>query len=217
MKPLNYLITFLLLFFSALIQAETLKGTVVKIADGDTLTLLTSSNQQVKIRLAGIDTPEKKQPFGNKAKQALAKLAFQKQALVEVETKDRYGRTVGIVFVNGQNVNAEMIRQGMAWVYRKYTKDRALYALEAQAKEEKLGLWVDNKPIEPWLWRKGKRTVNHDPTIVKGTIIGNKNSRIYHLPECQSYYAVSEKNRTLFYDEETAIANGFRKAGNCPL
>ena len=116
---------FFLLSLSA--QAETLEGTVVKISDGDTLTLLTSSNQQVKVRLAGIDTPENKQPFGNKAKQALAKLAFQKQALVEVETKDRYGRTVGIVFVNGQNVNAELVRLGMAWVYRKYTEDKALY------------------------------------------------------------------------------------------
>jgi len=146
---------FFLLSLSA--QAETLEGTVVKISDGDTLTLLTSSNQQVKVRLAGIDTPENKQPFGNKAKQALAKLAFQKQALVEVETKDRYGRTVGIVFVNGQNVNAELVRLGMAWVYRKYTDDKALYRLEAQAKEENLGLWIDKNPIAPWLWRRGRR------------------------------------------------------------
>ena len=214
---INRLFAPLLLLFTLSAQAETLEGKVIKIADGDTLTLLTPSNQQVKIRLAGVDTPERKQPFGNKAKQALAKLAFQKQAIVEVETKDRYGRTVGVVFVNGLNVNAEMIGQGMAWVYRKYTNDQKLYALEAEAKQARRGLWATDKQIEPWLWRKGKRTVNHDPTIVKGTIIGNKNSRIYHLPECQSYYAVSEKNRTLFYDEETAIANGFRKAGNCTL
>ena len=154
---INKLLTTLFFLLSLAVQADTLEGNVVKIADGDTLTLLTSSNEQVKIRLAGIDTPEKKQPFGNKAKQALANLAFQKQALVEVETKDRYGRTVGVVFVDGQNVNCELVKQGMAWVYRKYAKDKVLYDLEAQAKEEKLGLWVDEKPIAPWDWRRGRR------------------------------------------------------------
>ena len=91
---INKLFVPLLLIFTLSAQAETLEGKVVKIADGDTLTLLTSTKDQVKIRLAGIDTPERKQPFGNRAKQALAKLAFQKQALIEAETKDRYGRTV---------------------------------------------------------------------------------------------------------------------------
>jgi endonuclease YncB( thermonuclease family) len=154
---INRLLLPLLLLFTLSAQAETLEGKVVKIADGDTLTLLTSSSQQVKVRLAGIDTPERKQPFGNRAKQALAKLALQKQAVVEVETKDRYGRTVGIVFVDGQNVNAELVKQGIAWVYRKYAKDKALYDLEAQAKEKKLGLWLEDNPIPPWEWRRGRR------------------------------------------------------------
>ena len=79
---INRLFAPLLLLFTLSAQAETLEGKVIKIADGDTLTLLTPSNQQVKIRLAGVDTPERKQPFGNKAKQALSNLAFQKQALV---------------------------------------------------------------------------------------------------------------------------------------
>jgi len=196
-------------------QAATLQGKVVHIADGDTLTLLTSSNQQVKIRLAGIDTPEKAQPFGNKAKQALATLTFQRQALVEVVTKDKYGRTVGTVIVNGLDVNAELVNQGMAWVYRVYTNDQKLYALEAEAKQAKRGLWVSDHPIEPWDWRKGKRTIDNKPSLVKGMIIGNKNSHIYHLPNCQSYYAVSEHNRVLFTNEALAKANGYRKAGNC--
>jgi len=132
---INRLLLPLLLLFTLSAQAETLEGKVVKIADGDTLTLLTSSNQQVKVRLAGIDTPERKQPFGNRAKQALAKLAFQKQALIEAETKDRYGRTVGVVFVDGLNVNHELVKQGMAWVYRKYTNDKALYELESRLRK----------------------------------------------------------------------------------
>jgi len=211
---LSVTLLFLLIPFTA--QATIIYGKVVHIADGDTLTILTESKKQVKVRLAGIDTPEKMQPFGNRSKQALAALTFKKQARVEVETKDKYGRTVGTIFIKGQNINAEMIRQGMAWVYRKYTNDQKLYSLEAEAKQAKRGLWATKKPIEPWLWRKGKRTVNHDPTFEKGTIIGNKNSHIYHLPECQSYYAVSEKNRVLFTDEELAKVNGYRKAGNCP-
>ena len=154
---INKLLTTLFFLLSLAVQADTLEGNVVKIADGDTLTLLTSSNEQVKIRLAGIDTPERKQPFGNKAKQALANLAFQKQALIEVEAKDRYGRTVGVVFVDGLNVNAELVKQGMAWVYRKYTDDKRLYTLESEAKQAKRGLWLDENPIPPWEWRRGKR------------------------------------------------------------
>ena len=217
MKTLIYslpVLLFLIATFTA--QAETLHGKVVHIADGDTITILTESKQQVKIRLAGIDTPEKAQPFGNKAKQAVAALTFQKQATVDVETTDRYGRTVGTVFVNDLNVNAEMIRQGLAWVYRKYTNDKKLYALEAQAKQAKRGLWASDRSIEPWLWRKGKRTVQHNPSSVKGTIIGNKNSNIYHLANCPSYSLVHKKNRVLFANEALAKVNGFRKAGNCP-
>ena len=157
MNKLKLLLTTLSLLFSLSIQAEIIEGKVVKIADGDTLTLLTSSNQQVKVRLAGIDTPERKQPFGNRAKQALANLAFQKQALIEVEAKDRYGRTVGVVFVDGLNVNAELVKQGMAWVYRKYTDDKRLYTLESEAKQAKRGLWLDENPIPPWEWRRGRR------------------------------------------------------------
>jgi endonuclease YncB( thermonuclease family) len=214
---LQQLFLFLLLTFALTsVQAETIQGKVVHIADGDTLTVLTSSNQQVKIRLAGIDTPEKAQPFGNKAKQALAALAFQKYVTVDVETKDRYGRSVGKITANGTDVNAELVKQGMAWVYRRYTNDQKLYALEADAKQAKRGLWATEHPIEPWLWRKGKRTVENNPSMVKGAIIGNTNSHIYHLSNCPSYSMVSVKNRVLFTNEALAKANGYRKARNCP-
>lgn len=206
----------LILSFPVIAHAETVQGTVVHIADGDTLTLLTSSNKQIKIRLAGIDSPEKSQPFGNKAKQALAALTFQKYVIVNVQTIDRYGRSVGRVYVQGLDVNAELVKHGYAWVYRKYTNDEDLYAFEAEAKLEKRGLWLSQKPIAPWNWRKGQRTVEHNPTMVKGMIIGNINSKVYHLPVCPSYSMVSTKNRVLFTDEALAVANGYRKAGNCP-
>lgn len=132
-------------------------GKVVGISDGDTLTLLTAEKQQIKVRLAEIDTPESAQPYGTRAKQALSGLAFNKQARVVVQDVDRYGRTVGRVYVGNMDVNAEMIRQGAAWVYRQYARDRSLFALEDQAKASKRGLWnlSEAEKCAPWDWRKG--------------------------------------------------------------
>ncbi len=114
--------------------ADTIReGKVIKIADGDTLTILVDK-QQFRIRLSDIDTPERKQPFGTKAKQALSDLAFGKQIRVIEVTKDRYGRIVGRVYVNEIDVNRELVAQGYAWVYRKYSNDAELLRLEAKAK-----------------------------------------------------------------------------------
>ena len=146
---------FLLTTFTA--QTETITGRVFPISDGDTLKILTETNEKMRIRLAGIDTPEKGQPFGREAKQALTVLTLQKKITIDVQTIDRYERTVGLVYVQGLDVNAELVRQGMAWVYRRYTNDERLYALEAKAKKEKRGLWSTNNFIEPWLWRRGER------------------------------------------------------------
>ena len=106
-------ITIFLMLVASSIQASSLHGKVIRIADGDTLTILVNS-EQVKIRLAGIDTPEKAQPFGNKAKQLLTSLTFKKSITINVKTKDKYGRTVGAITVDRLDVNAEMVRQGMA-------------------------------------------------------------------------------------------------------
>ena len=146
---------FLLTTFTA--QTETITGRVFHISDGDTLKILTETNEKIRIRLAGIDTPENGQPFGREAKQALTVLTLQKKITIDVQTIDRYERTVGLVYVQGLDVNAELVRQGMAWVYRRYTNDERLYALEAKAKKEKRGLWSTNNFIEPWLWRRGER------------------------------------------------------------
>jgi micrococcal nuclease len=145
----------LLLMFPA--SAETVyHGKVIKIADGDTLTLLVDSKQH-KIRLSDIDTPERKQPFGTRAKQALSELAFGKQARVVEVTVDRYGRIVGRVYVDGVDVNRELVAGGYAWVYRRYSNDAELLELEAQAQERRLGLWADPNPIPPWEWRRGRK------------------------------------------------------------
>ena len=120
------------------------------------LTLLVDS-KQLKIRLSDIDTPERKQPFGTRAKQALSELAFRKQARVVEVTVDRYGRIVGRAYVDGLDVNAVLVRGRYARVYRKYSHDAELLRLEAEAKRKGLGLWADPNPIPPWEWRRGRR------------------------------------------------------------
>ncbi|MDQ1078023.1 thermonuclease family protein [Pseudoroseomonas cervicalis] len=139
--------------------ATDLRGQVVGVHDGDTLTLLTSEREQVRIRLAEIDAPETRQPWGTRARQALAAIAFQKPATVVVVDTDRYGRTVGTVWVEGRNVNAEMVRAGHAWVYRQYLRDRSLLAVEDEARRARRGLWrlPEAERVPPWVWRRERR------------------------------------------------------------
>lgn len=130
-------------------------GKIVGISDGDTLTVLTSAKEQVRVRLHGIDAPESKQAFGTRAKQELSSLAFGKEARVEVVEKDRYGRSVGRVFVDSMDVNVEMVRRGFAWWYRIYAKlDTGLATAEAEAKNAGRGIWADKSPVPPWLFRQ---------------------------------------------------------------
>ena len=140
--------------------AAEYSGKVVGVHDGDTITLLVpdgASFKQVKVRLGEIDTPESKQPYGERAKQTLSDLAYNKPARVVVQDTDKYGRTVGRVYVGSLDVNAEMIRQGAAWAYRQYLKDQSLLALEAEAKTAKRGLWAlpEAERMPPWEWRHG--------------------------------------------------------------
>jgi micrococcal nuclease len=131
----------------------------VGISDGDTITILDDRKQQIKVRLAEIDTPESAQPYGTRAKQELSGLVFGKTVIVKVQDTDRYGRKVGRVYKDDVDVNAEMVRRGAAWVYRKYARDQRLYALEKQARQNKVGLWSlpEAERIQPWEWRKTKR------------------------------------------------------------
>lgn len=149
----------LAIFVSVIASADgSISGRVVGVADGDTLTVLDDMNQQHKIRLAGIDAPEKAQAFGQAGKQKLSELCYNKQATVTVVNTDKYGRTVGDVTCDDLHANEEMVRSGHAWVYRHYDKGfEHFYAIEEAAKEEKLGLWADDSPMPPWEWRHGRR------------------------------------------------------------
>lgn len=164
MRCVVALATLLTLSLSA--AAETIDCRVVGISDGDTFTCLTASKKQVKVRMGEIDTPESKQPYGTRARQALSDLIFGKDVTLNVQDRDRYGRTVARVKVGSTDVNAELVRTGAAWAYRDYLKDRSLIDLEATAKHFKRGLW--SLPLAeqqaPWDWRKAKRTGSNKQT-----------------------------------------------------
>ncbi|SDY37983.1 thermonuclease family protein [Nitrosomonas sp. Nm58] len=160
MQPKIILFNLILLVLSLpLYAAQEYRGRVVAISDGDTLTILDSNKRQIKVRLAEIDTPESKQPYGSKAKQELSALAYNKTAIVKSQSTDRYKRVVGRVYVGNVDVNAELVRRGSAWVYRQYAKDKSLYALENQARKNRVGLWSlpESEKIPPWEWRKSRR------------------------------------------------------------
>lgn len=144
-------------------QADTLHGRVIGIADGDTLTILDANRDQHRIRLAGIDAPERKQPFGQASKQSLSDLAYDRDVDVEWHKSDRYGRIIGKVLVSGVDANLIQIKKGMAWHYKKYESEqsvadrRAYAAAEDRARQQRQGLWREQHPIAPWDWRKGTR------------------------------------------------------------
>lgn len=142
--------------FASVAMSQT-KGKVVAVADGDTFTLLTDDKKQVKVRLHGIDCPEKKQAFGERAKQFTSSLVFQKKVTVKVKSKDRYKRTVGIVYVDGKCLNEELLKNGYAWHYRQYDKNPEWKRMETEARAAKLGLWQDKNPQAPWEFRKSKK------------------------------------------------------------
>jgi endonuclease YncB( thermonuclease family) len=139
--------------------AETLIGRVVRVADGDTVTVLDASNMQWKLRLMGIDAPENKQAFGQKSKANLSSLVANKQVRVEYTKKDKYGRTVGKILVDQIDANLEQVKAGFAWHYKQYLKDqtsedRSLYSeAEELARARHIGLWVDQSPTPPWEFR----------------------------------------------------------------
>jgi len=131
-------------------------ATVISISDGDTLTVL-HEQKQIRVRLAEIDAPERKQPFGTRSRQSLSEICYRKEAKLTSSRTDRFGRTVARVHCNGVDANAEQVRRGMAWVYDGFATDMKLFVLQAEAREEKRGLWVDKEPVKPWEWRRQQR------------------------------------------------------------
>ena len=149
----------LILFLVLPCPAWAWSGKVIGVADGDTITVLRDKQPQ-KIRLYGIDCPEKRQPFGNRAKQFTSELVFVKVVEIEPVATDRYGRTVAFVRVENITVNEELIKEGLGWVYMRYCKlplCAEWQGLQLAAQLEKRGLWGDSVHVPPWKFRRQKR------------------------------------------------------------
>lgn len=148
-----------LLWSSLSATAADIVGRVVGVSDGDTITVLVDNHDRIKVRLAGIDAPEKSQLFGSVSKKSLSDQVFGKTVNIESNKKDRYGRFLGRVIFNGTDVCLEQIRAGMAWHYKRYSNEqseslRREYAdAESQARQLKIGLWSEPTPVAPWEFR----------------------------------------------------------------
>jgi len=168
-------ILFIILCLSAQdVHAASFTGKLVKVLDGDTVEVLHDGKAE-RIRLAQIDCPEKGQPFGQAAKQYVLDVAALKIVTVQVETVDRYSRTVGEVFLpSGLNLNKNIVGAGYAWQYKRYSKDPEYAELESEAKAAKLGLWQDKYPVPPWEWRRGQRQASTMQSQGKDFTCGSK-------------------------------------------
>jgi endonuclease YncB( thermonuclease family) len=225
---------------SASADASVIEGRVVGVSDGDTVTVLDADRRQHKIRLLGVDAPEKDQDFGERSRQNLSDLVFGKDVTVEYEKQDRYGRTLGKVMVGGRSANLEQVRAGLAWFYRHYAEDvpeadrEALDGAEREARQGKRGLWTQPDPTPPWDFRRGGRAAGGEreesPAAERkskrgaevqtapqaGRLIGNRRSMIYHRSDCPNYHQVSPANRVYFDSPAEAERAGYRLARNCP-
>ena len=229
-----FLLLSLIISTSSLSSAATsFTGQTIDVADGDTITVLNQNNESVKIRLGGVDCPESSQVHGNNAKQFVVSKVSGKRVRIVPDTIDRYGRTVGIVLINGENLNEQIVAHGHGWVYRKYCA--ADYCndwlkLEETARDAQIGLWGDKNPQPPWEWRaehrNGKSSGNNGNVSVAntsaavvtgpgGSIIyhGNKRSHVFHGPTCRDYNCKNCTVRLESYQE--AVGAGYRAHGQC--
>jgi endonuclease YncB( thermonuclease family) len=149
------------------LSAQTISGKVIKVADGDTLTMLDASNVQHKIRLAQIDAPEKSQEYGIQSKQSLENTCFNSNADAEVETVDKYNRKVAIIYCNGVEANFNQVQNGSAWVYVQYAKDKKYFDAELKAKKQHLGLWEGTNPTPPWEYRRGQKDISENKPVAE--------------------------------------------------
>lgn len=211
-------------------------GEVVGVMDGDTIEVMHGQHAE-RVRLNGVDAPEKGQDYGRRAKQFTQELVEQKEVRIEAHGLDKYGRTIGDVFLmDGTHVNKELVRAGLAWWFCRHSSDEQLKQLEEEARDAKRSLWKDPLPIPPWVYRKLQRKQVPDVadfdcpgqtssspalgvssgTTTPAPIIGNKRSYMYHRADCPNYAKVLQGNRVDFATAEAAEDAGYRLAGNCP-
>ena len=154
---MRYLVSLLLFLLLPVGAFASFIGPVVAVLDGDTIEVLHNTHPE-RIRLSGIDCPEKGQAFGTRAKQATSRLVFGRDVILQTHGQDKYRRTLADVLLrDGTNVNHELVKEGWCWWFRKYAPgDTELEKLEKDARDSKKGLWADPHPVPPWEWRKKK-------------------------------------------------------------
>jgi endonuclease YncB( thermonuclease family) len=197
----------LVVLAAAASAAETFSGRVVGVTDGDTITVL-RGRDPVRVRLEGIDCPERGQDFATRARQATSDLVYARPVRVEV---DRYGRVVGRVFVGDIDLSLALVEAGMAWHFKRYSDEAVLTAAESQARVAGIGLWKHANPIPPWEFRRGAAAVS--PEAGGGAYHGNVKSRVFHAPGCQHYDC--QNCTAIFATRKEAIEAGYRPAGGC--
>ncbi|NTW87839.1 MAG: thermonuclease family protein [Desulfobulbaceae bacterium] len=224
----------LLISSSAHASTSTFTGKVINVADGDTITILTQSDEKIKIRLAGIDCPESFQVHGEKAKQYLSSLVDGKRVRIEPQTVDKYGRTVGMVLVNGANINEQIVSNGHGWVFRKYCTAgycKEWLKLEEKARKAWAGLWQDANPQPPWEWRAEQKSRESSGNVSPPAVVatrtvaaskgggsstvyhGNTRSQVFHGPSCKDYTC---KNCTVVLGSvQEAVRAGYRAHREC--
>jgi len=217
---------FLALMLLILPQADlkTINGKVISIKDGDTFSIKDQRGRFYKVRLADVDAPEITQPFGRPAKRLMEDLVLKKVVRINYTQVDKYKRLIGKVFLpNGKILNEEALKAGLAWHYRvKHPHSTYLEKMEYKAWKKKIGLWVQEKPIPPWEFRREKRTpkppsnkddMDYDLILTYG-IIGDPKTKIYQWPMCKGY-PKNHKNYILFGNLSDAEVLGYRAARGC--
>lgn len=186
-------------------------GKCVGVTDGDSIFVMIDGKQE-EIRLEGIDCPEYGQAFCTRAKQFTSSLIFGKQLKVVEVTTDNYGRMIGRVYVGETDVSLELVRAGLAWHYKKYSKETLLSDAEVVARRNRTGLWSDHNPIPPWSYRhRGKQVSTTEQE--SGPFHGNIKSKVYHCPRCQHYNC---KNCIVILNtREEAEKAGYHPCGSC--
>jgi micrococcal nuclease len=186
-------------------------GMVVAIADGDTITVM-RDHAAVKIRLDGVDCPERGQDFGARAKQFTSGLVFNKMVTVDVKTMDRYGRLVSRVSVGGEDLSLALVKAGYAWHFKQYSRDPALAQAEVTARAQHLGLWRQTNPQPPWEFRHPAPPPSGG-SATPGPFHANVLSGVFHRRGCQHYDC--HRCTRVFGTRQDAVAAGFRPAGDC--
>jgi len=224
---LERLLLWVIFFLCSASAGHAWQGKVVAVTDGDTIKVL-HDGRQVKIRLYGIDCPEKRQAYGQAARRFTAGLIAGKAVDVDVLDSDRYGRLVAVIRVGSTNVNAELVKSGYAWVYRRYCRQSFCddwIRMERFARNRGDGLWAESNPVPPWEWRHGKKKAvrslsgpsqartSGDQTTTAPQYHGNVKSMIFHAAKCK-YYNCRSCSVT-FASRGEAIAAGYRPCKIC--